>query len=122
MAADNDLETTPNYLIVRHATFPHPSPLPGETGYSETYRVPSAKVLGGSRGRRRAFRPDSVVNVSGMSFGSLSGAAVEAMNRGARIAGCLQSTGEGGIAPYHRNGGELVWQIGTGYFGCRNSG
>jgi glutamate synthase (ferredoxin) len=116
---DNDLETTPNYLIIRHATFPHPSPLPGDKAYSPIYRLPAAKVLGGHRRRPKAFRPDSVVNVSGMSFGSLSGAAVEAMNRGAKIAGCLQSTGEGGISPYHRSGGELVWQIGTGYFGCR---
>ena len=81
--------------------------------------VPCAKVLGGARGRVRAFRPQSVVNVSGMSFGSLSGPAVEALNRGCRIAGCLQSTGEGGISRYHLHGGELVWQIGTGYFGCR---
>jgi glutamate synthase (ferredoxin) len=116
---DNDLETTPNYLIIRHATFPHPSPLPGDPSYSETYEVPAAKMLGGHRRRKQAFRPRSVVNVSGMSFGSLSGAAVEAMNRGARIAGCLQSTGEGGVSPYHRSGGDLVWQIGTGYFGCR---
>ena len=54
-----------------------------------------------------------------MSFGSLSGAAVEALNRGAQLAGCLQNTGEGGISPHHLQGGDLVWQIGTGYFGCR---
>jgi glutamate synthase (ferredoxin) len=56
-----------------------------------------------------------------MSFGSLSGPAIEALNRGAAIAGCLQNTGEGAISPYHDNGGELVWQIGTGYFGCRDT-
>jgi glutamate synthase domain-containing protein 2 len=82
--------------------------------------LPCAKVLGAARRRRCAFRPDSVVNISGMSFGSLSGNAVEALNRGAALAGCLQNTGEGSISPYHRNGGELVWQIGTGYFGCRD--
>ncbi len=54
-----------------------------------------------------------------MSFGSLSGRAVEAINRGCAIAGCLQNTGEGGIAPHHLHGGDLVYQIGTGYFGCR---
>jgi len=54
-----------------------------------------------------------------MSFGALSGPAVEALNRGAAIAGCWQNTGEGGISPYHLSGGDLVWQIGTGYFGCR---
>jgi glutamate synthase (ferredoxin) len=40
---------------------------------------------------------------------------VEALNQGARIAGCLQSTGEGGVSPYHKQGGDLIWQIGTGY-------
>ena len=59
-------------------------------------------MLGGARGRRHAFRPESVVNVSGMSFGSLSGTAVEAINRGAAEAGCLQNTGEGAVSPYHR--------------------
>ena len=63
----------------------------------------------------------SAVNISGMSYGSLSSAAVEALNRGAALAGCLQSTGEGGLTRHHRHGGELVWQIGTGYFGCRNA-
>ncbi len=116
---DNDLETTPNYLIIRHAAFPYPTPQEGQPGYSSTYRTPAAKVLGGYRQRKKAFRPESVVNVSAMSFGSLSAHAVEAMNRGAHLANCLQNTGEGGIAPYHRHGGALVWQIGTGYFGCR---
>ena len=55
-----------------------------------------------------------------MSYGSLSGAAVEALNRGAALAGCLHNTGEGGLSPYHRRGGELVFQIGTAYFGCRD--
>jgi glutamate synthase domain-containing protein 2 len=60
------------------------------------------------------------VNISGMSFGSLSARAVEALNRGAATAGCLQNTGEGGLAPAHHHGGELILQIGTGYFGCRD--
>ena len=55
-----------------------------------------------------------------MSYGSLSPVAVEALNRGAALAGCLQNTGEGGLAPTHRHGGELIFQIGTGYFGCRD--
>jgi glutamate synthase domain-containing protein 2 len=55
-----------------------------------------------------------------MSFGSLSGNAVDALNRGAHLAGCLQNTGEGSVSAYHRRGGDLVWQIGTGYFGCRD--
>ncbi|MGD8494926.1 MAG: FMN-binding glutamate synthase family protein [Gemmatimonadales bacterium] len=83
------------------------------------YTLPCAKVLGGHRGREKAFRPESIVGISGMSFGSLSAAAVEAMNRGAKICGCLHNTGEGGISPHHAHGGDLIWQIGTAYFGCR---
>ena len=56
-----------------------------------------------------------------MSFGSLSGSAIEALNRGAVLADCLHNTGEGGISRYHRHGGELIFQIGTAYFGCRDA-
>ena len=55
-----------------------------------------------------------------MSYGSLSGVAVEALNRGAALAGCFHNTGEGGLSPHHRHGGDLIFQIGTGYFGCRD--
>jgi glutamate synthase domain-containing protein 2 len=82
--------------------------------------LPCAKVLGAARGRAQAFRPASVVNISAMSFGSLSGRAVESLNRGAALAGCLHNTGEGGLSVHHRHGGELVYQIGTAYFGCRD--
>jgi len=119
--SDNEMELQSNYLIIKHATFPLPMPVPGQPGYDPTYAIPCAKVLGKARGRPRAFRPGSVVNVSGMSYGSLSGPAVESLNRGCQIAGCLQNTGEGGVSPYHLKGGDLVWQIGTGYFGCRDA-
>ncbi|WP_299944840.1 FMN-binding glutamate synthase family protein [uncultured Microbulbifer sp.] len=63
----------------------------------------------------------SLLNVSAMSFGALSAAAVEALNKGAAIGGFYQDTGEGGISPYHRkHGGDLVWELGSGYFGTRN--
>ena len=63
----------------------------------------------------------SRLNISGMSFGSLSKNAVLAMNAGAKMGGFAQNTGEGGLSPYHlEHGGDLIWQIGTGYFGCRN--
>jgi glutamate synthase domain-containing protein 2 len=63
----------------------------------------------------------SVLNVSAMSFGSLSGAAVEALNAGAKIGGFAHNTGEGGISPHHtKYGGDLIWQVGTGYFGARD--
>jgi len=119
--SDNEMELQSNYLIIKHATFPLPTAFPGEPGYDPHYAIPCAKVMGEARGRRKAFRPGSVVNVSGMSFGSLSGPSVESLNRGAAIAGCLQSTGEGGVSSYHLSGGDLVWQIGTGYFGCRDA-
>ena len=113
---DNHLETTRDYLIIDHAAFPLSL---GDARPDPTFAVPAAKVLGARRGRAEAFRP-SLVNISGMSFGSLSGAAVEAMNRGAAVAGCWHNTGEGGISPHHLHGADLVWQIGTGYFGCRD--
>ena len=112
---DNDLELSSNYVIVKHSAFPLDAAAEGGD------RLPCAKVLGAARGRARAFRPSSVINASGMSFGSLSGAAVEAINRGAALAGCWQNTGEGGMAPHHLHGGDLVFQIGTGYFGCRDA-
>lgn len=63
----------------------------------------------------------SLLNISAMSFGSLSSNAIEAMNLGANKAGCYHNTGEGGVSPYHlKHGGDIVWQIGTGLFGCRD--
>ncbi|HEV7814637.1 MAG TPA: FMN-binding glutamate synthase family protein [Janthinobacterium sp.] len=63
----------------------------------------------------------SVFNVSAMSFGALSANAIMALNGGAKIGGFMHDTGEGSISPYHRRmGGDLVWEIGSGYFGCRN--
>ena len=62
----------------------------------------------------------ALLNISAMSFGALSRNAVLALNRGAQLGGFYHNTGEGGISPYHvEPGGDLVWQIGTGYFGCR---
>ena len=64
----------------------------------------------------------SILNVSAMSFGSLSTAAIESLNAGAKIGGFAHNTGEGGISPYHlKHGGDLIWQIGTGYFGARGA-
>lgn len=61
----------------------------------------------------------SIMNISAMSYGALSTAAVSALNLGAKKGGFYHNTGEGGISPYHLLGGDLCWQIGTGYFGCR---
>ncbi|MDH0141085.1 FMN-binding glutamate synthase family protein [Aquipseudomonas alcaligenes] len=63
----------------------------------------------------------SVFNISAMSFGSLSANAIRALNQGARLGGFYHDTGEGSISPYHReHGGDLVWELGSGYFGCRD--
>lgn len=62
----------------------------------------------------------SVVNISGMSYGALSPNAIEALNRAALAGGFAHTTGEGSISRFHRMGGDLIWQIGSGYFGCRN--
>ncbi|WP_353953582.1 FMN-binding glutamate synthase family protein [Knoellia sp. S7-12] len=120
---DNDIEHLENYPIVKHRTF---SPMAPSTAvahghHDEKVELPAAKVLGAPRGRRHAFRPGSVVNVSAMSFGSLSGNAIEAMNRGVALAGALHNTGEGGLSDHHRKGGDLILQIGTAYFGCRDN-
>ncbi|MDP3969043.1 MAG: FMN-binding glutamate synthase family protein [Nocardioides sp.] len=116
---DNDVEHTEGYPIIKHRTFigegADPDPHSGEHA-----RLPSAKVLGEARGRAKAFRPDSIVNISAMSYGSLSRQAISALNKGAAQAGCLHNSGEGGVSEYHRQGGDLVLQIGTAYFGCRD--
>jgi len=63
----------------------------------------------------------SPVNISAMSYGALSKHAIMALNKGAQIGDFAHNTGEGGLSPYHlKHGGDIIWQIGTGYFGCRN--
>ena len=63
----------------------------------------------------------SILNISAMSFGSLSKPALQALNKGASLGGFYHNTGEGGVSPYHLEyGADVVWQIGTGYFGCRD--
>ncbi len=64
----------------------------------------------------------ALLNVSAMSFGALSGNAIEALNGGAAKGGFAHDTGEGAISPYHlKHGGDLIWEIGSGYFGCRGA-
>ncbi len=78
-----------------------------------------ARVVVGNAACRQPYSA-SILNVSAMSYGSLSKNAVLALNAGARMGHFAHNTGEGGISPYHLEpGGDLVWQIGTGYFGCR---
>ena len=74
-------------------------------------------LVGGARCRQPY--PMALLNVSGMSFGALSGNALRALNAGAAAGGFAHDTGEGGISEYHLQGGDLIWEIGTGYFGTR---
>ncbi|MBI4063286.1 MAG: FMN-binding glutamate synthase family protein [Elusimicrobia bacterium] len=108
------------YPIIKHSMFPY-----GEVSFTASAKdknvaIPCAKVLGETHGRAKAWRPNSIVNISAMSFGSLSASAVRALNLGAKEAGCFHNTGEGGLAPDHLHGADVIYQIGTGMFGCRD--
>lgn len=78
------------------------------------------RVLIGNKDCKQPYS-SSIMNVSAMSFGALSASAVEALNAGAKIGNFAHNTGEGGLSDHHlKHGGDLIWQIGTGYFGCRD--
>ncbi|MAY52461.1 MAG: FMN-binding glutamate synthase family protein, partial [Flavobacteriaceae bacterium] len=108
----------PNYIFVKNALMPfriddkHPNK-------KDPYFLACAKVMGEGR-RRRPYRPASVINVSAMSFGSLSARAVESLNKGCQLSHAYHNTGEGGLSPYHKKGGDVVFHFGTGYFGVRD--
>lgn len=98
---------SPSYEWINHAIVAKPHG-------KENYRI----TIGGPACRKPYSA--SVLNVSAMSFGSLSANAIEALNHGARLGNFYHDTGEGGISRYHQiHGGDIVWEIGTGYFGCR---
>lgn len=79
------------------------------------------RVLFGGKDCKQPYNA-SILNISAMSFGSLSKNAILALSKGAKLGGFAHNTGEGGLSPYHlEGGGDLIWQIGTGYFGCRTN-
>ncbi len=80
--------------------------------------IPCAKIIG--KQRNKPYRPNSIINISGMSYGSLSAAAVSALNIGAHKIGCYHNTGEGGLSSYHNLGADVCFHFGTGYFGVRD--
>ena len=93
------------------------SPFPPLTDES----LPPKAVRVGEGYCEHPFETTSLVNISGMSFGAISTPAVRALSRGAKKAGCWLNTGEGGLSPYHLEGGcDIVFQIGTGKFGVRD--
>lgn len=100
----------PKHFFIKNALFPKKISSPFQMNYT--------KIIGLKR--HKPYVSSSFVNISGMSFGALSGPAVEAMNKGAKIANCYHTTGEGGFSPYHNHGADVVFQFGTGYFGVRN--
>ncbi len=118
--SDNDMDKERGHIIVKHVAFPLEVPVAGGEHYDPDYWLPCGKVLGKTRKRKHAFRPQSLVYCSGMSFGALSSTAIESLNKGCKLVGCLHNTGEGSVSPYHQHGADLIWQIGTGYFGCRD--
>jgi glutamate synthase domain-containing protein 2 len=110
---------TVGYPILKQCTFPITHEKAIRFG-EDPSTVPCAKVMGEFNKRKRPYRPNSVINISAMSFGSLGKNAISALNKGAAQAGCYHNTGEGGVSPYHQLGAELMWQLGTGYFGARS--
>ena len=97
------------YEFIGHSTRPleHCDP--------ESFRI----TIGGDQCARPYSA--SVLNISAMSFGALSANAIRALNKGAKMGNFSHDTGEGSISPYHReHGGDIVWELGSGYFGCRN--
>ncbi|GAA0872153.1 FMN-binding glutamate synthase family protein [Gangjinia marincola] len=106
------------YIFINNAMMPfklandHPQK-------KDPYFLPSAKVMGKNR-RKRPYRPASVINVSAMSYGSLSAKAIESLNKGCKKAFAYHNTGEGGLSSYHKQGADVVFHFGTGYFGVRD--
>ena len=97
-----------NYHWIMHSIAPEPEP------------EKSPRVVVGNQQSGKPYSA-SILNVSAMSFGALSANAVQAMNLGARRGGFYQDTGEGGLSEHHlKHGGDLVWELGSGYFGARD--
>jgi glutamate synthase domain-containing protein 2 len=106
----NDLREPGSIIFVNH-----PFPV------LEEDRLQTPSLVIGEGYCKHPFEARSVVNVSGMSFGAISAPAVRALSRGAREAGCWMDTGEGGLSPYHLEGGcDIIMQMGTAKYGMRN--
>jgi glutamate synthase domain-containing protein 2 len=98
---------TDNYKWMQHSIYP-----------AQKLEMPPRVIIGGEDCQQPYSA--SLFNISAMSFGALSKNAIEALNLGAKAGNFFHNTGEGGISKYHLKGGDLVWEIGTGYFGCRD--
>ncbi|MSQ64402.1 MAG: FMN-binding glutamate synthase family protein [Betaproteobacteria bacterium] len=88
----------------------------------EEERLPTPSLTLGEGYAKNPFEARSIVNISGMSFGAISAPAVRSLSRGAAVAGCWMDTGEGGLSPYHlEGGGDIIMQIGTAKYGLRDA-
>jgi glutamate synthase (ferredoxin) len=108
------------YPIIKHAQFPYGSDSYAASIHDKAHEIPCSKVFGELHNRMKSWRPRSIVNISAMSYGSLGASAIQSLNMGAKMAGCYHNTGEGGISPHHGLGADIIYQIGTGKFGCRD--
>lgn len=108
------------HIFINNAMIPYKIDKDHPNSIDKTF-LPCAKVMGMYNKRKKPYRPASIINVSAMSFGSLSAKAVESLNKGVKIANAYHNTGEGGLSPYHSNGGDVIFHFGTGYFGVRDS-
>ncbi|CAH8282110.1 glutamate synthase domain-containing protein 2 [Mariniflexile fucanivorans] len=106
------------HIFINNAMMPYKISENHPNAIDKTF-LPCAKVMGAFHKRRKPYRPASIINVSAMSFGSLSAKAIESLNKGVKIAGAYHNTGEGGLSPYHSHGGDVIFHFGTGYFGVR---
>ena len=88
----------------------------------EEERLPTPGLILGENHCKQPFEAKSIVNISGMSYGAISAPAVRSLSRGAAVAGCWMDTGEGGLSPYHLEGGcDIIMQIGTAKYGVRDA-
>jgi glutamate synthase (ferredoxin) len=110
---------TIGYPIIKNAGIPFDSSKAYKLD-SDPTAIPCLKVIGEYNKRKKPYHPKSIINISAMSFGSLGQNAISALNKGAALADCYQNTGEGSVSEYHMFGADIVCQIGTGYFGCRD--
>ncbi|MEN3324197.1 FMN-binding glutamate synthase family protein [Mariniflexile soesokkakense] len=108
-----------HHIFINNAMIPYKVDEKHPNSIDKTF-LPCAKVMGAYHKRKKPYRPASVINVSAMSFGSLSAKAIESLNKGVKIAGAYHNTGEGGLSPYHSHGGDVIFHFGTGYFGVRS--
>ena len=115
---DRDIYTH-HHIFVNNAMIPYKIGKDHPNSIDNNF-LPCAKIMGSYNKRRRPYRPASVINISAMSYGSLSARAVESLNKGAKIANAYHNTGEGGLSPYHCNGSDVIFHFGTGYFGVRS--